>query len=251
MKLNDINTTTFVGLIKCGSSEGSGFIAKYKNEYYMITDYHVVFNEDNMIYDSFVSIAFHTQTTSFNSFNSLNIDDIRQCVVYSSERDNEDLVIIKVTDIEDIANRTIPIPEISLEETSIDTLWGCDVCLLGQPLSLERQLPFRFKPFLSRGIVSSYDISEGLFVVDSPSYYGNSGGVVLVVDQDANIRIVGIVQNLVMFILKWQNMREQNLRREDWNNSGYTICRSVNRIIQLIENGYATDFEKPQIQPSY
>lgn len=123
----------------------------------------------------------------------------------------------------------------SLSPVTIPDIWGHVTYLYGHPTSLNRDAPFDMKPFLTTGIISSYDDETGMFITNIPAFYGNSGGPVLFKNEEGDMMVIGIVQKLIHFCLDWRNRYEREAIRNDWQNSGYSICLEVNKIISFLE----------------
>lgn len=73
------------------------------------------------------------------------------------------------------------------------------------------EAPFEIKPFLAKGVISSYDTETGQFVTDIPVYYGNSGCPVIFVNNDNEVHLIGVVQKLIPFKLDWKTSMRQVL----------------------------------------
>ena len=98
------------------------------------------------------------------------------------------------------------------------------------------EAPFEIKPFLAKGVISSYDTETGQFVTDIPVYYGNSGCPVMYIDNENEVHLIGVIQKLIPFKLDWKNKYETSFIRMDWHNSGYSICMGVNKLLELLES---------------
>lgn len=237
MTLAQLSTGAAVGLLCCGDSKGSCFLMTYRERNYLITDYHVLYRrEDNNPYADQVTVHFYTQESTINSALRVMFEMSNVTKVSSP---SSDLAIVEIAneadkfEYENGCSRDLSFLPLATPEHS--QLWGNQVLILGHPTSLKREAPFEFKPFLSAGIVSSYDIDAQKFIINIPAYYGNSGSPVLMINSEKEIEVVGIIQNIIIFNLEWKNRYEQDMSRTDWHNSGYTICRDVLNIKSLIE----------------
>ncbi len=240
MTLAQLSTGAAVGLLCCGDSKGSCFLMTYRGRNYLVTDYHVLYRrEDNNLYATHVTVSFYTQESTVNTVLRIKFEMINVATTSSS---SSDLAIVEITDeadkfeYENGSSRDLCFLSLATPEHS--QLWGNQVLILGHPTSLKKEAPFALKPFLSAGIVSSYDVDAQKFIINIPAYYGNSGGPVLMINSEREIEVVGIIQNIIIFNLEWKNRYEQGMSRTDWHNSGYTICRDVLNIKSLIETLY-------------
>ncbi len=239
MTLKDLDSSHSIGLVDCGAgvSRGSAFIVSHNGIEYIVTDCHVLYKiqKDRSIvpHDNYVNITFHGQHTYPSSALTASFELSKVKKKVSADLD---LAVIAIDDAVTFENEgSCPLNPIPVDSDSLE-LWGKRTYMLGFPTSLFPAKPFTFKPFLATGIVSSVDDVESLFVVDVPSFYGNSGSPVFLDKGDGDVVLCGIVQRLITFNLKWGNPYESTISRIDWHNSGYTICRSVNSIKALIEN---------------
>ena len=240
MNLAQLSTGAAVGLLCCGDSQGSCFLITYRERNYLVTDYHVLFRKrDNNPYADHVTVNFYTQESTINTVLRImfKMSNVRKVSSPSS-----DLAIVEITDeankFEYENGSSQDLYFLSLATPEYSQLWGSQVLILGHPTSLKKEVPFTLKPFLSAGIVSSYDIEAQKFIINIPAYYGNSGGPVLMINSEREVEVVGIIQNIIIFNLEWKNRYEQGMSRTDWHNSGYTICRDVLNIKSLIETLY-------------
>lgn len=243
MKLEELVNSYSICLISDNmNTSGTGFCATYNGKLYLITDCHVVYNrdQDRWYSDNYV-LKFLNQSTDLTSQPLFRLYmNVTQC--YKSEE--LDLCVIELT--KDNTNREsgcieiVDVDSFDLGTVDISPRWARTVYFCGVPSSLHIEAPFDSKPIISKGIISAYDEVDGRFVTDIPVYYGNSGSPAFDIAGDGTIILLGIVQKLVQFNLEWKNRFEHDMKRMDWHNSGYSICRSVNKIIELITTGYAS-----------
>lgn len=222
-------------------TSGTGFFVRLEDKLYLVTDYHVLINRDNNDwYKRDFVLHFRNQESEvyYAPLVRLSIDESK--VIYKS--DQLDLCVIEILDDNvSIENGKLDFNSIdcfALNEIQLADTWGNSVCFFGFPLSLKIEAPFDMKPLLVRGTMCSYDIREDRFITDIPVYYGNSGSPAFTYTREGNVVLLGIVQQLVQFNLTWFNPYEHDIKRTDWHNSGYSICRCVNSILQLIKQGH-------------
>ncbi len=109
---------------------------------------------------------------------------------------------------------------------------GSNIFLVGFPSSLTTDRFYDVdRPLLRGGIVAGKDMTTHTFVIDALAYYGVSGGPVVQMDGERNIKITGIVSRYVPFITEWKNRHETSLLRQDFYNSGYAVCLPLDRVI--------------------
>lgn len=237
MTLSELYTGNSVGIfdIDRGASTGSAFVVSLDRKRYFITDFHVIYRQDDSFYGKYASIIFHTQE-SYTSRALIARFELQRCIINRSSE--FDIAIIEVGDNIEFENGNADdLTPFELETITDTDIWGKDICILGFPTSLKLEVPFSTKPFLANGVVSSVDEQDRRFVIDVPAFYGNSGSPVLYKKEDSGLVLCGVVQRLITFNLQWHNRYEPSMARTDWHNSGYTICRSITLIKELIENG--------------
>lgn len=108
---------------------------------------------------------------------------------------------------------------------------AADVLLFGYPTSLAGDNFDRSTPLLRTGIVAGVT-KTGHIIIDCPSYFGNSGGLVVEVG-DEGISAIGVVSKMVPLKeqIRSSLWKEVGVRYE---NSGYTIIEPMDRVLELI-----------------
>ncbi|HSR12087.1 MAG TPA: hypothetical protein VLS90_11650 [Thermodesulfobacteriota bacterium] len=108
-----------------------------------------------------------------------------------------------------------------------DVLLGNTVYVFGYPTSITRLSPalnIRM-PLLRKGIVAGRNNSLKTIILDCPMYYGNSGGMVLEIEDVGSEKkafAVGVISQLVPFEQEWVG------------NSGYSIATPMDFLEELI-----------------
>lgn len=113
-----------------------------------------------------------------------------------------------------------------------------DVYLLGYPTSLGLQQSQYYdfsKPLVRKGIVAGIDEAKSTFVIDCPSYPGNSGGPVVEHCTDDYFRVTGVVSKYIPYETKWHSNRGDVIN-SDISNSGYTVCVSMDAVLSLLSD---------------
>lgn len=207
----------------------------------MVTDYHVVKNKSGILYSDTVIITLETQDSTINNVLRLKFkfNDFEYW-----ESDNEDLFVIRL----DVNSKKIEwsnkvfyhLGTFAFGDYGLESLWGKSVYTLGFPTSITRPSPFDKKPFLTKNTVCSFGNDTNQFIIDAFSFYGNSGSPVFYTKGMGKLYLIGIVQRIIPFEMKWDNTFERNYSRIDWHHSGNTICKSSLVIKQLIDDGNPT-----------
>ncbi len=113
-----------------------------------------------------------------------------------------------------------------------DVLIGNRIYLFGYPTSISSEDPeLDIKsPLLRGGIVAGKNKTLNNIILDSPVYYGNSGGLVLEVEDTSvgvtNYRGIGIISQLVPFLPN----------STQFQNSGYSVAVPMDFVYELISD---------------
>lgn len=251
-----------------GKSYGSGFRLKYRDCNYLVTARHVLFNE------SFEIRASNLIMTCQN-VNSIDEPVILGVDLKSSSYEFDklnDVAVIKLGTFKKVYAKETPLKgdikkhkrptalhgEDYLSEISIPTnarlvsldieatrgidkiRIGNDVYLMGYPTSLGMKRNDDFdssKPLLRKGIISGIYKNKNTFIIDCPTYFGNSGGPIVEYAEDGYYRIIGIVSKYIPFVTEWYSSRE-HIKNTELTNSGYTVCVPIQAAFDLIDKNY-------------
>jgi hypothetical protein len=112
-----------------------------------------------------------------------------------------------------------------------DVLISNEIFSFGYPSSLSQYPPLNIKmPLLRKGITAGKNEVNKIIIIDCPSYYGNSGGLVIEKEQtqlfETKFNAIGVVSSLVPFIKG---------SPENFENSGYSIAVPMDPVLELIE----------------
>lgn len=91
-------------------------------------------------------------------------------------------------------------------------------------------------PLLRKGIVAGKNFSRRVYILDGPSYQGNSGGPVIGKENDGlNMRfpLLGIVTEMVPYSESWQNTRPGYVN-QNISNSGYSIAEPIDVALDMV-----------------
>lgn len=247
-----------------GKSFGSGFRFKYMECNYLVTARHVLFDEHYNLRDNLLVLT--CQSSSSNDENPLilEVELDKAKIEYSKTNDvaaillgtNKKLYTSNVPLKEDKSEKkrlTQFIPEdyvqlmavgnkhiisVDSEATRLlaDIKIGNDIYLLGYPMSIglknERLFDYE-KPLLRKGIIAGKYIKENTFIIDCPSYFGNSGGPIIELGEDNYYRTIGLVSRYIPYVVEWRNTREY-ISNKEYTNSGFTVCVPMDAVFELI-----------------
>ncbi|MCX2477452.1 trypsin-like peptidase domain-containing protein [Pedobacter sp. MC2016-15] len=234
--IENFSVSTFLS-VDFGDSSGSGFRINHNGCDYIITAKHVVYNKNVLLSDLWIKSRnyFGDETEGYSAKINLSTENVLTF-------DDLDVVVIKL-DIQfnyEIENAGTDISIASIEDTSNfeSILIGANIFLVGFPSSLTVDDFYDVdRPLLRTGIIAGKNIGNHTFVVDSVAYYGVSGGPIVQIDVERNIKIVGVVSRFVPFITEWKNKHESSISRQDFFNSGYAVCLPLDRLIERILQG--------------
>lgn len=234
---DNFSFSTFLS-VDFGDSSGSGFRINYNGKDYIITARHVVYNKNVLLSDLWIKSRnyFGNDTDGYSAKINLSTENVLTF-------NDLDIVVIKLDtqfnyEIESVGTG---ISIASIEDTSNfeSILIGANIFLVGFPSSLTVDDFYDVdRPLLRTGIVAGKNMSNNTFVVDSVAYYGVSGGPIVQIDIERNIKIVGIISRFVPFITEWRNKHESSISRQDFFNSGYAVCLPLDRVIERILQGW-------------
>lgn len=238
---------TFSALLSLdyGDSSGSGFKVSYKNRLYLVTAKHVLYNEENHLRCN--SVVMTSQKVRGNETDSRIIEiNMQAAQIFPSAVDDIAIVLLEneaapadyLTIIQEGILDVLSI-DINNVENINDVEIASEVLLVGFPTSLIFQETKYFdisRPLLRKGIIAGFNQADNTFIIDCPSYYGNSGGPVLLVKEDNSLSIIGLVSRYIPFMITWKNNRESSITHTEFSNSGYSVCIPINAVINLIES---------------
>ncbi|MFY0697158.1 MAG: trypsin-like peptidase domain-containing protein [Balneola sp.] len=243
--IDNLNYSTFLS-IDDGKSSGSGFFISQGDIDYLVTAYHVLFNDANELLGN--TLLFTTQGNDDDIENSTMIETQLSSVEVLVDIDN-DLAVIPIGDIngkslnDNFEFSKDPVTEIlAFDKNNIQKLENVslanEVFLIGFPTSLIYQDSKHFspsKPILRKGIIAAINNTEKNIIIDCSAYYGNSGAPILEVCNDNSLKIIGVVSKYIPFVIEWRNNRESSITHPEFLNSGYSVCIPIDFVMNLIE----------------
>jgi len=219
--IDDLSFTCLISVVY-GKSTGSGFIINYLNSTFLITAKHVLFTDNGQLKDELIVVStkkfdsieidtlmFNIDCTKSEIFYDFNIDACAILLNFGLDENNAITMIQKGTHpllaIE--STKTRPLKEVQIAN---------EVILIGFPTSLA----FANTAF--------FDIT------DCSAYFGNSGGPVIEIGRDGEMRVIGLVSRYIPFITEWRNNRETSISNVEYSNSGYSVCIPIDAIYGMI-----------------
>jgi len=118
-------------------------------------------------------------------------------------------------------------------------LVGNDVFLFGYPASLSIPKRPQFdkrKPLLRKGIVAGKNLKEQTIIIDCPGYPGNSGGLVIEIEEFGyanTYQPIGVLTQYIPYMLTFIDPRTGKLRQIP-TNSGYSVVEPMDKILELL-----------------
>jgi hypothetical protein len=243
--------------ISIGPGAGSGFIIQASNSVYLITARHVLFNPDQNwgLRDAHATCTTHTPDQKTVTF-TLDLGALVQSqnIRFST---NHDVALVRFEECNPINKNLVRnLAEVSFQTTNT-ALWpldaaqpsqhlsfdqtevGTDVFIFGYPISVGiptmPQIDFSM-PLLRKGIVAGKNYDRRVYVLDCPSYEGNSGGPVIgkisAFPNDAFF-VIGIVTETVPYGELWINA-QHHYANENLSNSGYSIAEPIDTVLDLV-----------------
>ncbi len=229
--------------ITVGPSSGSGFIYQDTVHTYFISAKHVLFEDSMHFFANECKIKYYSKKSHKSSPDSLILD--LALLKFNKIKTYDDVVVIEIGDFikGEKENGTLfskyvkafknPSPLINTFNINqiIDyesAIIGNDVFMFGFPTSLGYN-----RPLLRKGVLAGKDVRNSTFIIDCPSYSGNSGGPVMMIKQN-EIFILGIVSQAMLFVETWTNNQYREIQQVHKSNSGYTIIESFDKVLKLI-----------------
>lgn len=251
--------------ILVGEGSGSGFLIEHEQDVYVVTAKHVLFrpNPTTNTYDLISNVArivcyLRTDAGIVDTPRIYRLDLSTMSLSGDLKaHSSKDLVVVKVGSIQvkGVVSTLNLLTSISVDQESTGSLVHYDmtrsrrfgdvevtneVFVLGYPSSLstsEMQQINYDSPLARRGIVAGKNINNQSLILDCPVYGGNSGGLVLEINQSGaqtDIHLIGVVVQFVPFVEQWRNTRFPELLNTSFQNSGYSVALPVDSIYELI-----------------
>ncbi len=266
MKIHQDNFSYAILLsIDGGKHKGSGFRLKYKGFNFLISARHVFYDENNKLYGDTL-IANCPSSPLGQGHVQLQIDLTRANIFYSTTADvcvlllgknhhltkptghlkyetgdhkrQAQLELMEYVEVLEQTAKHITSLEVEATRSLSEIGIANDVYLMGYPTSLGLTQSKYFdnkKPLIRKGIISGINTYEETFIIDCPSYQGNSGGPVVEQGEDGYFRVIGLVSQYIPYETTWYNNRER-IKNVEVSNSGFSVCVPFDKISELIES---------------
>ncbi len=240
---------------------GSGFFLSSKESLYLVTAKHVFLNQkDNsfLCNKEFTITAYSSDLSIKEPMQVLiQLDSIKETI---KKHNTHDVVIIKIGNIKyDKATnsskaffldgiKVTKCPDGASIVWIVDNMFkkyedvfiSNEIFILGYPVSIGQkgyeQIDIN-KPLLRKGIVSGKNENKRTIILDSPVYFGNSGGLVLevsIVNGSPQFLPIGIVSEYVPFVEELYSLQHKEIISINRTNSGYSIAVPIDTILDLI-----------------
>jgi len=249
------------------SSTGSGFYLQDNSNVYFVTARHVLVK--TIVYNKASkkdSIIFNSKNVKCISYSDNPIPNVQQILhidlIESLKNESflttrlNDLCAIKIgklTKINEIRSELTFEKSVTPEKTpqleciplSIiqnynECKVGDDVFIFGYPNSIGIKQSPQFdseRPLLRKGIIAGKYDKQKTIILDCPSYYGNSGGPVIVkyIENDSTkYRTIGVVSELIPYVEDWYNLKN-GLINTSVSNSGYSVIVPLDFLKDLLK----------------
>lgn len=240
---------------------GSGFFLRSKNSLYLVTAKHVFLNstDGKFLCNKEFSITAYSRDLLVKEpiLISVQLDSVRD---EFKKHTSSDVIVMRMGDIryEHEANldRAFFLPGIKITACPIgasivwvdeklfkkynDIFISNDIFVLGYPVSIGHRNYEQIdimKPLLRKGIIAGKNERKRTIILDSPVYFGNSGGLVLEVDLiggEPRFLPIGVVSEYVPFIEELYSLQHKEVVSINRANSGYSVAVPIDNIIDLI-----------------
>ena len=247
--------------IQVANSSGSGFLIKHENDVYLVTAKHVLFSRnineaERVLISNNARIICYPRTPAgiaeIPRIYNLNIQDLLNSGDLKAHV-SKDLVVIKIGSLSvNGENTTLNLVNhvTVVQESGGGLVWydmvnsrrlaevevTNTVFVLGYPISLStpemQQIDYDV-PLARKGIVAGKNTRNQTVILDCPVYGGNSGGLVLEINNNI-IHLIGVLVQFIPFVEQWENKRFPELKNTNLQNSGYSVALPVDNIFDLV-----------------
>ena len=257
------NNLAYPILIKIDTGScGSGFFLKSKNILYLVSAKHVFVkpSDDTFLCNKEFTLLAYSSDPMIKDPIKINVqfDSVKNDI---KKHSTSDIVIIKVGEViynevdkTDVANFLTGI-KITSMPTGAQIVWMDDkvfkkydevfisngVFILGYPVSVGQKGYEQIdidRPLLRQGVVAGKNDKKRTIILDSPVYFGNSGGLVLEVDIDnlgqRTFLPIGVVSEYVPFVEELFSIQHKEVVSINRANSGYSVAVPIDTILDLI-----------------
>lgn len=250
-------------LFESSSNSSSGFIYTDSTDIFFVTAGHSLFKykeyfpnqNDDILVDTSAIITYYSEKPNLSEKYQLSINLAKLYKKGYIKLDKEnDIAIMKIGSLVFNPNSMIrieyPLVKFVTTKSKIrmfanfntegieQVVLTRDVFIVGFPksLGLQKSNSYDFsRPLIRKGIVAGINYDQSTIIIDCASYGGNSGGPVLYIDKNRNIKVIGLITQFLPYEDIWYNPAYKIINRE-WSNSGYSVVVSMDKILDLIDN---------------
>lgn len=249
------NNLAYPVLIAIGKTTGSGFYFNTKEATYLVTAKHVLFDKGIELIGSKAELTSLDKDLKGTIVINIDCEKLFDAGALKKHA-RRDVAVCKLGNAEEIKgvgsvmNMLDGVHHetqgranlLGLAEKNVtlfaDAGVSNEVFLFSYPTSLGREAQLdRKQPLLRRGIIAGKSTDRHI-VLDCPVYFGNSGGLVLEVNQketgNYTFRGIGIAVQMVPFVEElWskQYLTQTGVRYE---NSGYSLVEPMDYVLELL-----------------
>jgi hypothetical protein len=233
-------------------SAGSGFYLSTDKAVYLVTAKHILYKDGNLI-GKVATIESYPRDLRSEEPIIIKLDlEVLEKSGMIIPHPSEDIIIVKVGVLESNQLKFIkgtevvkvqPSGIVSMRVEGIkkfeNVLVGNDIFLFGYPISLQNSfqaIDYK-KPLLRKGIIAGKNAKSKKIILDAPSYFGNSGGLVIEVDDNKvqkTFSAIGIVSETIPFIDQVKSMM-YGYSNVVIQNSGYSLVVPLDFMLELID----------------
>lgn len=250
MPIVPIDNLAYPIRVQMKNSSGSGFLLNTHDCCYLVTAKHVLFEKGIELFAGDLKCTALSRDLSQRVVLNVKCDMALEAGVLRKHR-SSDVAVIKLGAISDgnlkfglgVKGEGENLPQVvglskdntrTLEQVGISN----DVFHLGYSASLgrEAQLDPTY-PLLRRGIVAGKTPNKQI-VIDCPTYFGNSGGLVLeaeFINFGWSVRGIGLAIEMVPFVEELWSKQFKVQTGVRFENSGYSIVEPMDRVFELLD----------------
>ncbi|MGA2221575.1 MAG: serine protease [Verrucomicrobiia bacterium] len=250
------NYLLFSVLIKLSDgSFGSGFFYGSKSNVFLVTAKHVIFNPEtgNLNAQSAKVLYYYNQPSNTPANTEMSIDLVG---LYSNTlikaHSTQDMAVIHlgkmISTTQYVYNAFIMVPHPIIVTVPLkkyeDVQVSDEVYLFGYPSSIgirdiagfPPQIDYNL-PLLRKAIVAGKNPNNRTIVLDSPTYFGNSGGPVLAIENPSlgiyKFKLIGVISQYIPFAEHIEN-KTYRVGYIQLSNSGFSVVTPADSILDIV-----------------
>jgi Trypsin-like peptidase domain len=258
-EISNININLPILIVCSDNSSGTGFYIHTGNEEFLVTARHVLFDNASTIRcDTATLISYsndnnrqivkldlkkleeagHIKTHKTHDVAVLHLGSLK------SDKNNPGRgtpIYFKGVDDETKSGSIIVVKPPAGTRPFDHVLVSNDVFIFGYPIALSLSGQFEpDRPLLRKGVIAGKNNLNNTIIIDCPSYPGNSGGPVIMVDDIGRTKkflVIGIVTQFIPLVEQWRSSLYPDLPPHiTLSNSGYAVVEPMDYIMELINS---------------